>query len=378
MRAAESVPPHHPDTADPVELVRAAVEAGTVPGAVLVTGRGAADPGRVFAHGRTAAGDGGHPVTADTVYDLASLTKVVATTPAVLRLVDEGALTLDDPVQRHLPGFTGAGKSEVTVRQLLSHSSGLPPHRDFWLLPCSPAERLAAVAREPLEHPPGKVVRYSDLGFILLGEIVAAVTGQPLDQAVRALVLDPLGLTETGYRPSAEWSARCAATEAPPVGGEPKVGVVHDDNAEGLGGLAGHAGLFGTAPDLARYLRLGWLAPQSPVLSAAIRQEALRCQTTGLDGVRGLGWTLRGDTWDHTRDPWPGSAAGHTGFTGTSVAFDPVSGAWVVLLTNAVHLGRGPRTRELRRAVHAAVVTYPRSPAPASEVHTIGTRSSDE
>ncbi|WP_392668193.1 serine hydrolase domain-containing protein [Streptomyces sp. LN785] len=338
---------------DPADLVRSAVAEGVVPGAVLITGRGAHGPVSTAAFGTTAEGPAGRPVTADTVFDLASLTKVVATTPAVLRLADTGALRLDDPVRRHLPGFAGAGKNEVTVRHLLSHSSGLPPHRDFWQLPGGPADRLAAVLAEPLEQLPGTVVRYSDLGFILLGEIVAAVSGQPLDAAVQELVLDPLGLGDTRYLPPADLRAVIAATEAPP-GGEPKQGVVHDENAESLGGVAGHAGLFGTAPDLAHYLRACWLSEDSP-LSPRSRSEALTLQTAGLDGARGLGWTLPGDVWDHMSPSWPTTGAGHTGFTGTSLALDPVSGIWVVLLTNAVHYGRGARAKELRRVVHAAV-----------------------
>ena len=351
MTSADPADPTRP--ADPAELVRIAVERGVVPGAVLIIGRGAEDPGRVHAYGRTAVGAVGRPVTADTVFDLASLTKVVATTPALLRLVDQQALALDDPVQRYLPEFAGSGKDEVTVGQLLIHTSGLPPHRDLWKLPGTPADRTATVLREPLEHRPGTVVRYSDLGFVLLGGIVAAVTGLPLDRAVRELVLAPLGMADTRYLPPESWRGRTAATEAPP-GGEPKVGVVHDENAEGLGGVAGHAGLFGTAPDLARYLRLGWLAEDSPILSRSVRASAVRNRTPGLDGVRGLGWTLRGDVWDHMPDSWPATGAGHTGFTGTSLAFDPVGGLWVVLLTNAVHLGRGARAKELRRTVHAA------------------------
>ena len=127
-------------------------------------------------------------------------------------------------------------------------------------------------------------------------------------------------------------------------------------SAEALGGVAGHAGLFGTAADVARYLRNCWLAEDSPVLSRAVRAEALRCQTEGLDGRRGLGWTLRGDRWDHMSTVWPRTGAGHTGFTGTSVAFDPVSGLWAVLLTNAVHLGRGRSgIVPLRRQVHDAL-----------------------
>ena len=339
---------------DPADLVRAAVDDGVVPGAVLITGRGAAGPVRSFAYGVTAVGPAGRPVAEETVFDLASLTKVVGTATAVLRLADEGVLSLDDPVTSYLPDLAGEGKQDMTIRHLLSHSSGLPAHRDFWRLPGSRADRIAAVLREPLESAPGAAVCYSDLGFILLGEVVAAVQGKPLDQAVQELVLTPLGLAHTRYLPPAEWHDRTAATEAPP-GGEPKVGVVHDENAESLGGVAGHAGLFGTAPDLASYLQLCWLAEDSPVLSAGIRAEALRSQTVGIDGVRGLGWTLRGDRWDHMSDGWPATGAGHTGFTGTSLALDPVGGLWVVLLTNAVHLGRGARAKELRRTVHAAV-----------------------
>ncbi|MFB7997309.1 serine hydrolase domain-containing protein [Streptomyces sp. NPDC056002] len=348
-----SVPQDVADLTDPSDLVRRAVEDGTVPGAVLITGRGAAGEVHTSSYGVTASGPSGRSVTADTVFDLASLTKVVATLPAVLRLADRGELGLDDPVRRHLPAFRGSGKDQVTIRHLLSHTSGLPPHRDFWQLPGGPADRLTAVLREPLEHPPGSVVQYSDLGFILLGEIVARVTGAPLDSAVRDLVLDPLGLGTVRYLPPAEWRAHTAATEAGPDG-EPKWGVVHDENAEGLGGVAGHAGLFGSAPDLAHYLRTCWLSEGS-VLSRRMRAEALTLQTRGLNGARGLGWTLPGDAWDHMSPHWPASGAGHTGFTGTSLALDPVSGIWVVLLTNAVHYGRGARAKTLRRVVHAAV-----------------------
>ncbi|NUR28628.1 MAG: beta-lactamase family protein [Catenulispora sp.] len=334
-------------SSDPGEIVADAVGRGVVPGAVLRYGRGADGPARGGAFG----------TDPDTVYDLASLTKVAATLPLVLRLVEEGEIGLDDPVVRYLPGFAAGGTapSTVTIRHLLAHSSGLPAHREVWRLPGTADDRFAAVLAEPLETPPGTTVRYSDLGFILLGRIVADVTGQPLDHAFAELVASPLGLTSIGYRPSAE----AAATEAnwfdDPDRQDPKTGIVHDENAESLGGVAGHAGLFGTASDVASYLTGGWLAPASPILSPTMRAEALRCQTPGLDGVRGLGWTLRGDSYDFMSDAWPPAGAGHTGFTGTSVAFDPDSGIWCVLLTNAVLFGRENRTRELRRALHAAV-----------------------
>ncbi|NUP54036.1 MAG: beta-lactamase family protein [Catenulispora sp.] len=335
----------------PGEIVADAVTRGVIPGAVLRYGRGAA--------GRVRGGEFGDGVSAGLRYDLASLTKVTATLPLVLRLVAEGEVGLDDAVVRYLPRFGELDdvKRRVTVRELLAHSSGLPAVREVWRLAGTAEDRFAAVLAEPLEAAPGTVVRYSDLGFILLGRIVADVIGQPLDVAFNELVAAPLGMTSTGYRPDA--AVRVAATEAnwvdDPGREDPKAGVVHDENAESLGGVAGHAGLFGTADDLASYLRGGWLAQDSPILDAGVRAEALRNQTPGLGGVRGLGWTLRGDSFDFMSDGWPLSGAAHSGFTGTSLAFDPESGVWCVLLTNAVLFGRENRTRELRRVLHAAV-----------------------
>lgn len=359
--------------AGPEGIVADAVARGVVPGAALRYGCGA--------DGLVRGGDFGDGASAELVYDLASLTKVTATLPLILRLVEAGDVGLDDPVVRYLPKFAPGKEPEkgrVTVRQLLSHSSGLPAHREVWRLPGTPEDRFAAVLAEPLEDAPGTVVRYSDLGFILLGRIVADVLGQPLDAAFAELVAAPLGLTSTGYRPG---EVAVAATEAnwfdDPERRDPKSGVVHDENAESLGGVAGHAGLFGTASDIAAYLRAGWLSQESPILGAGIRAEALRCQTAGLavDGVRGLGWTLRGDSYDFMSDGWPAAGAGHTGFTGTSVAFDPESGIWCVVLTNAVLLGRENRTREMRRTLHAAVAAeYGKTPSPG--VDTAGAPNS--
>jgi len=336
---------------EPGEIVSEAVREGVVPGAVLAYRRGTGGPARVAAFG---AGVG-----PDTVYDLASLTKVTATLPCVLRLAEAGEVGLDDPVAKYLPAFgDGAAKDRVTLRHLLTHSSGLPAISEVYRMPGTAEERFAAVVAEPLESPVGSVVKYSDLGFIMLGRIVAEVAGRPLDEAFGELVAGPLGMASTGFRPVGE-ASDFAATEAnwfdDPERQDPKAGVVHDENAESFGGVAGQAGLFGTASDLAKYLRAGWLADDSPILGAAIRAEALRCQTEGLDGRRGLGWTLRGDSYDFMSDQWPLSGAGHTGFTGTSLAFDPVSGIWCVLLTNAVLYGRDNRARQLRRSLHGAV-----------------------
>jgi CubicO group peptidase (beta-lactamase class C family) len=354
-----------------------------MPGAVLVAGRGGPDP--LLRH---VAGDAQRdaaarrPMTADTVFDLASLTKVVATLPALLHLAGRAGIGLDEPVRRYLPAFAGPGKDQVTVRQLLLHTSGLPGSRRYYQRWREAAEIRAAALAEPLVARPGTVFCYTDVGFITLGELAAAVSGRGLGELVQDVVCAPLGLTATRYLPPASWAGRIAATE--PVRGRAKVGVVHDENAEALGGVAGHAGLFGTAADLARYASV-WAgdgaagssgsarsgSPGSPGLAGwagwagdgpparALRAEALRGQTRGLDGGgrRGLGWGLRGDVWDNMGDGWPASGAGHTGFTGTSLSVDPRTGLWAVLLTNAVHFGRGPEQSVvgLRKQVHAAV-----------------------
>ena len=339
------------------ERIDRAVEAGVVPGAVLAAGRHSAVPLLCHVAGDAQRDDAARrPMTAGTVFDLASLTKVVATLPAVLHLAGRAEIGLDEPARRYLPAF-GPGKDEVTVRQLLLHTSGLPDQRRYYRRLAEAAAVRAAALAEPLVARPGTVFCYSDVGFIVLGELVAAVAGCGLDEFVRDVVCAPLDLAATRYLPPAGWAGRIAATE--PVGGVAKVGVVHDENAEVLGGVAGHAGLFGTAADLARYAA-AWAGDyRAGDCSAAggLRAEALRCQTEGLGGRRGLGWGLRGDKWDNMGDGWPASGAGHTGFTGTSLSVDPGSGLWAVLLTNAVHFGRGPRHSvvDLRKQVHAAV-----------------------
>jgi CubicO group peptidase (beta-lactamase class C family) len=351
------------------ELIDDAVARGVIPGAVLAAGIGSAQPVLVHVAGdaqRDAAAR--RPMSADTIFDLASLTKVTATLPIVLHLVAQGDVGLDDPVHQFLPAFArsgddGAGKERVTVRHLLTHTSGLPDSRKYYQYLRDPAEVRAAALAEPLVSQPGSVVRYSDVGFIALGELCASVAGDRLDQLARNLVCEPLGMVDTGYQPRPALADRIASTEQ--VGGRAKTGVVHDENAAALGGVAGHAGLFSTAADLARYAA-AWACPESEQagglrLPGWLHTEALACQTEGLagngaPGRRGLGWGLRGDRWDNMGDGWPATGAGHTGFTGTSLSVDPRSGMWVVLLTNAVHFGRGPEHSvvSLRKHVHAS------------------------
>lgn len=328
-------------------LVQETVATRVWPGAVYTVGH-ADEVQDVWATGWAEHGPHGRrPMTRATVFDLASLTKVLATLPAVLRLIDHGAIGLDEPLATYLPEVD----PRPTVRQALTHTTGLPRHQRF--MAASTGELVGAVAAVPLEAEPGTRVAYSDLGFILLGGIVERVTRTAFARVVDTEVLGPLG-SGARFLPPAAWRDRIAATEV--VEGVTTVGTVHDENAATAGGVAGHAGLFGTIEDVRAALPL-WLA-DGPLLSATSRAEALRDQTIGLDGHRGLGWTARGDGYDILSDGWGPHAVSHTGFTGTSFALDPPSGRWAVLLTNAVHFGRArPDARAARRAFHAALVS---------------------
>jgi CubicO group peptidase (beta-lactamase class C family) len=335
------------------ELIDGAVGDEVVPGAVLAAGLRGARPLLLHVAGDAQQDDAAkRPMTAGTIFDLASLTKVIATMPCVLHLVGRGEVSLDEPARRYLPAFAGPGKDEVTVRHLLAHTSGLPDQRRYYRYLTQAEEVRSAALAEPLVAAPDTAVCYSDVGFIVLGELAAAVAGGRLDDLVREVVCAPLGLEATRYKPPGDWADRIAATEI--VSGTAKVGMVHDENAEMLGGVAGHAGLFGTAADLARFAA-AWAGDGSP--PTGLRAEALACQTERRGGRRGLGWGLRHDRWDNMGDGWPASGAGHTGFTGTSLSVDPSSGLWAVLLTNAVHFGRGAEHSvvALRKQVHAAV-----------------------
>ena len=340
------------------EIVAAAVRDGGVPGAVAAVGRGQVTLSRWVAGRADATQATARPMTAVTLFDLASLTKVVATTTTVLALAGGGQLGLDDQAARYLPAFTALRDGRATIRHLLTHTSGLPDTRKFYQWCSSREELLRDLFATPLQAPPGTRVTYSDLGFLALGEIVAAVAGEPLDAAVRELVTAPLGMTSTGYAPLAGPGGaapdRFAATERR-ADGTPWDGVVHDENARLMGGVAGHAGLFSAAADLAAFCAW-WAGDADVAVPATLRREAESAQTAGLGGSRGLGWVRGGDRFDILGGSWPPSAVSHTGFTGTSLALDSPSGVWAVLLTNSVHFGRdATAVKALRRDFHAAV-----------------------
>jgi len=332
-------------------ILRAAVAGRRVPGAVAVAGRGQ-ETLASWAVGQADATPGHErAMRAGTLFDLASLTKVVATTTAVLALAGRGRLGLDDRAGRYLPAVSAL--RAVTIRQLLSHTSGLPDTRKFYQWCASRDELLSDLAATPLEAAPGGRVTYSDLGFMLLGQVVSAVAGEPLQAAVSHLVTGPLEMVRTGFSPSAA-DGDFAATEPRPDG-TAWTGVVHDENARLMGGVAGHAGLFAPAADLAAFAAW-WVSGRDDVVPAAVRREAERCQAAGPEACRGLGWVGQGDRFDILRGTWPPGSVSHTGFTGTSLALDSASGSWVVLLTNSVQFGRAPeRIRALRRELHAVL-----------------------
>ena len=330
-------------------LIDDAVAAGRVPGVVAAVGRGPSTLGSWVAGYADTTIRPARPMRADTVFDLASLTKVVATTTVTLALAGSGRLGLDDPVSGYLPVMW-----DVSVRQLLSHTSGLPATVKFYEWCTDRDQLLRDLYATPLEAPPGSRVAYSDLGFMALGEIAGRVTGEPLDVLFRRLVASPLGLRDTGYLPSGPTEGGFAATELRDDG-TPWTGIVHDENAQVMGGVAGHAGLFATRPDLARFAAW-WVSGDDGPVPLSLRREAEKCQTLALNGRRGLGWTCVGDRYDMLGPSWPPSAVSHTGFTGTSLALESVSGLWAVLLTNRVHFGRdGSAIKALRLDVHAAV-----------------------
>jgi N-acetylmuramic acid 6-phosphate etherase len=307
------------------------------------------------------------PATPNTLFDMASLTKVTATLPSILKLL-EREFRLDDPVSMFIPEFGQGGKESITIRLLLTHTSGLPAHIKFYEQGLRGREIIDAICGLNLGEgeTPGEKVVYSDLGFIILAELVNRLTGLRLDEFARKEVFIPLGMKDTCFTPDPSLRHRTAATEYRADLGRVMWCEVHDENALSLGGVAGHAGLFSTIYDAARYA-LTWLGRGSlggvRVLSEATVAAAVKEQTRAGER-RGLGWQLRSGRYSSGGDLMSDQAFGHTGFTGTSVWCDPVTDTAAILLTNRVHAGRqGNEHIRLRarfaNAVAAAVKVVP-------------------
>lgn len=302
------------------------------------------------AYGQQAIEPAEEPMTEDTIFDAASLTKVIATTTAVMQLVEAGKLDLESPASWWMPDFTGAGKEHITIRQLLTHTSGLraglPPKPD-WTGP-DEARRLAI--DEPLPDAPGTIHRYSDINFIVLGWLVEVASGRSLAEYCRTEIFEPLQMQATRFCPPAEWARRIAPTSR----GTPR-GIVHDPTARKLGGIAGNAGLFTSAGDLARFCRMilrGGELDGVRILQAATVQQMTSVQTPeAIPARRGLGWDIDSPYAGPRGAYFPLGSYGHTGWTGGSIWIDPFSGTFVIFLSNRNHPTEAGDVREIRRTL---------------------------
>jgi uncharacterized protein YbbC (DUF1343 family)/CubicO group peptidase (beta-lactamase class C family) len=333
-------------------IIQETIDKHEIPGAVLLVGH----DGQVVyrkAYGMRSLEPNRTPMTAGTIFDMASLTKVVATTTAVMQLVEEGKIRLNDPVARYIPEFAQNGKNDIAVRDLMTHYSGLPPSVDL-KSPWSGRETAysMAFAIVPIAPPESRFV-YSDVDYIVLGAIVERVTGMSLDSYCAQKVFVPLGMTKTAFRPQTAWLPEIAPTEYDERG-QMLHGVVHDPTVRRMGGVAGQAGLFSTADDLAKFAQA--LLSGSSVLSwSAIQKMTTPQQPANASTLRGLGWDIDSPMSHNRGELLPVGSFGHTGFTGTSLWIDPTTNTYVILLTNAVH-PRGQGTAiSLRSKIATAI-----------------------
>ncbi len=344
--------------ADLDALINQAIREDKIPGAVVLVGH----KGRVIyrkAYGSRALLPAREPMTVDTIFDIASLTKIVATTSGMMKLVERGLVRVDDPVTAYLPDFQN-GASALTIRDLMTHFSGLRPDLD--LEPAWSGYETGirkALADKPAGPPESKFV-YSDINFILAGEIVHRVSGLPENEYVKQILFDPLGMKDTAYLPAASLRPRIAPTEMQPDGNILR-GVVHDPTARYMGGVAGHAGVFSTADDLARFCQMILDGGDGLFSPATIRRFTTPATPANQPVERGLGWDIQSPYSGVRGDLFPVGSFGHTGFTGTSIWLDPGSQTYVILLTNSVHPHQRKAITPLRGKVAtlvAAAVSY--------------------
>ena len=329
--------------------VESAISAGEIPGAVVVVG----DRDGVLyrkAFGRRAI-DQAEPMTLDTIFDLASLTKPVATASSIMKLVEQGRLRVTDRVVDYLPQFGSAGKDQITVEQLLLHTSGLIADNALADYLAGPARAWARICELSPQYPPGDRFVYSDVGYIVLGELIRAIAGRPLDEFARQEIFAALGMGESMFNPPAALHERIAPTE------NGIRGRVHDPRAAALGGVAGHAGLFATADDLSRFCRFLLQRPPPGALSSTTIQMYTQARPVPDGQLRTYGFDVdTGYSSPRGLRLSRGTSFGHTGFTGTSLWIDPVADLYIILLTSRLQMPDGGATQALRRAVatHAA------------------------
>ena len=338
-------------------IVQQAIRDHQIPGAVLLIGH----DGQIIyrkAFGERALEPRREPMTVDTIFDLASLTKVVATTTSVMQLVERGKIRVADPVSKYLPEFSQNGKEDITVRQLLTHYSGLAPDLDLKAGWSGKDTAYQMAFAEKPETPVGAQFVYSDIGFIVLGDLVEHVSGESLDAYAATHVFAPLKMAHTRYLPPKSWRMKIAPTQYDDHNHMLR-GEVHDPTALRMGGVAGHAGLFSTADDLSRFAQ-ALLNGGGGILSPAIVEKmSTPEQPPNATAVRGFGWDIDSPFSTNRGDLLPVGSYGHTGFTGTSIWIDPTTHTYIVLLTNAVHpRGQGsaiPLRSKVATAVAAAL-----------------------
>lgn len=343
------------------ELVREAVEKNGVPGAVVLIGhRGQTVLRR--AYGNAGLRPQSRAMTPETIFDLASLTKPIATSTAAMLLLEDGKLELDTPVAKYLPAFNSGDKAKTTVRHLLTHTAGFVAGGAYWGKTRTTAQMLDDIVASKPKSAPGEKFLYSDFSFVTLGALVEAVSGQTLDQFCRDRIFKPLGLNDTFFRRNEisltpEAIGRVAATTADDDTLETRA-LVHDPTSRAMGGVAGHAGLFSTANDIARFSRMvlnGGELDGKRVLKPETVRMWLALQSPGVPAERTLGWDMASGY--SIRGALSPASFGHTGFTGTSLWIDPASQTFIVLLANSVHAkpSASPTVIALRRAVSNAV-----------------------
>lgn len=337
---------------DPV--MEKAVADGNMPGGVLLVGHN----GHVVyrkAFGMRSLEPRREPMTLDTIFDMASLTKCVATTTSMMQFIDEGKIRLNDPVSAFLPQFAQNGKQDITIRELMTHYSGLAPDLDL-KAPWGGRDTAFRMAMEQRpENPPGTKFVYSDINFETLGFIVEKVSGIPLNEYALKHVFEPLGMRHTRFLPPDAWKPLIAPTQYD-ENGKMLRGVVHDPTARRMGGVAGHAGLFSTADDMAIFAQE--LLSGDKVLSREAIEKMSTPQTApNAPSMRGLGWDIDSPFASNRGELLPVGSFGHTGFTGTSLWIDPVTETYIVLLTNSVHPRTGRSVVSLRGRVADAVAS---------------------
>ena len=333
-------------------ILERSVAAGDTPGAVLLIGH----HHRIIyrkAFGSRALEPVREPMTVDTIFDLASLTKSIATTTAIMQLVQEGRVRLNDPVAAYLPEFAQNGKQDITIRELLTHYSGLAPDLDLQTPWTGRDAAFAMAMAQTPANPPGSRFVYSDINFEVLGFVVEKVSGEPLNEFADRRIFIPLGMKHTRFLPPDEWLPRIAPTQYDEQGKMLR-GVVHDPTARRMGGVAGHAGLFSTAEDLSRFAQ-GLLSGFKVLSPAVIEKMSTPQQPSNAASLRGLGWDIDSPFSSNRGELLPVGSFGHTGFTGASLWIDPVTDTYIILLTNAVHPRGGKSVISLRSRVATAV-----------------------